>query len=520
MSVSREIELKLDLDPQSLKAVRDRCLKSVGSDQVARERLTSVYFDTKKLSLHRKGLSLRVRSRGEECIQTLKRREGGGGLFDRLEWNSEIAGDEPDLSNVDNCVFRSVLDAKRLRSRLRPVFTSEVVRTVWHIRSGGADIEVALDEGHVTAAGRSDSFAELELELKSGPRSELFEVARSLLPARGLKLGVLANSERGYALLTMGNPASFKSEPLFLERTISTEDAFKSIVRGCIRHFRINEALLIETRGPEPLHQCRVALRRLRTAISLFKDVIADEEVKHLKSRLRSLSQKLGEVRDLDVFLGKLEEPHDGNAEMTLVNEEVLERARNDREQACDRVIGALRRKRSKPLMFDILAWSEAGPWLSIVDQTALARRREPIESFAADVLDRRSRKIRKRGRNLEDLDPPARHDVRIEAKKLRYATEFFSSLAITKKHRRRHESFSTALVSFQEHLGELNDVATGDNLARNAAQRAGSASTEGGRPGRDRAARRSMKAATSAFREIAKAKPFWGSRSSSESKG
>jgi CHAD domain-containing protein len=248
--------------------------------------------------------------------------------------------------------------------------------------------------------------------------------------------------------------------------------------------------------------------------MSLFKEVIRDDQVEELTERLRSLTQKLGEARDLDVFLGKLREPHGERAEAAPETDELVRQTAKDREQAYNRVLAALRGKRHQALMFDILAWSEDGPWLSSSDQATQTRRREPIESFAADVLDRRTRRIRRRGRNLEELDPPARHDVRIEAKKIRYATEFFASLATTKKRRRRHETFSMALVSLQEHLGELNDLATGDNLARNAGQRAGAALGLGGRTAGAEVAKSSLKAATSAFREIAKAKPFWGSAS------
>jgi inorganic triphosphatase YgiF len=394
MSVPREVELKIYLDSPSLKALRHG-LTSMAPEDVARERLTSVYFDTKKLSLHRKGLSLRIRRQAERRIQTLKGgKEGGGGLFDRLEWNADVAGDSPDLSGICETPFWPVLDAGRLSSRLRPVFTTEVDRTVWRVRSGGADVEVALDEGRVSAGDKMLPFAELEIELKSGSRSELFNVARSLLPSGRLKPGVLAKSERGYALLMTEQPASFKAEALFVEPNVSIEEAFKAIVRGCIRHFRMNEALLIETRGPEPLHQCRIALRRLRTALSLFKDVIADEEVEKLKARLRSLTQKLGVARDLDVYLGKLE-----GAAITSETDEVVERVRKDREHAYDRVIA-----RSEGLIFDILAWSEAGLWLSSLDKEIQARREEPIDSFAADVLARRTRKIRKRGRHLAEL--------------------------------------------------------------------------------------------------------------------
>src|SRR5687767_6471395 len=116
MGVPREVELKIDLDPSSLKALRDRTVASMAPQDIVREKLTSIYFDTKKLSLHRKGFSLRIRRQGERNVQTLKGgKEGGGGLFNRVEWNTDVAGDRPDLTHVGETPFGSVLDPGRLQ---------------------------------------------------------------------------------------------------------------------------------------------------------------------------------------------------------------------------------------------------------------------------------------------------------------------------------------------------------------------------------------------------------------------
>ena len=79
MSVPREVELKIDLDLSSLKILRKVSLAPIASEEITREKLTSVYFDTKKLSVHRKGLSLRIRQEGKRSIQTLKGRQEGRG---------------------------------------------------------------------------------------------------------------------------------------------------------------------------------------------------------------------------------------------------------------------------------------------------------------------------------------------------------------------------------------------------------------------------------------------------------
>lgn len=521
MDVPRELELKLAVEPAVARRLRAGRAPPLRKDEAARKRLTSAYFDTKAFLLQRRGFSLRVRDEDGRRLQTLKSDSGrGAGVFDRMEWEAEIEGDAPDLSLLQQNPLRPALPVKRLRDRLRPLFRTEIERTAWRVRSDSAVIEVALDEGQVIAGEKTESFAELELELKSGAPSELFNLARALVPEDARRLGVLAKSDRGYALVQNETPAAFKAEPVRLEPDAPTADAFRTIIRACIRHFRLNERLVLDTRGVEPLHQCRVAMRRLRTALSVFKEVVADDEVEGLKVRLRALSQQLGEARDLDVFLAKLQQPDHAALEGEPNQAEVVERVGKDRDKAYDRVIATLRRKRFRSLMFDVLAWSEAGPWLASDDPAARARRARPIERFAAAELKRRRRKIRKRGRRLAKMNPPARHDVRIAAKKLRYASEFFSSLAKGKKNQKRREGFAKALEQLQEHLGDLNDLATRDKIVRETSRHAGKPAERGARSGgpvgppsgTGREVKRSLAAATSAFREFADAKPFWPS--------
>ena len=514
---AHERELKLELEPAAAQALRAGRVQGLSAKGAVRENLTSVYFDTKRFSLRRKGLSLRVRFDGDRRLQTVKGDGGAGaGVFDRPEWETEIKGSKPHLARLRESPFASAFP-KRLQGRLKPVFRTEVERTKWLIRFETAEIEVALDRGKVIGAGKEEPFAEVELELKSGALPELFNLARTILPAKALKLGVLTKSERGYALVNDAAANSFKGPPFDLRPEVPAAEAFKSIVTACIRHFRLNERLLLRTRSAEALHQSRVALRRLRTAFSLFKEIIADDQVDELKDRLRSLSQLLGEARDLDVFIAKLQQPDNG---MGLDDGELLAGMQRKREQTYDRLIAALQGTQFETLIFDVLAWSETGPWLA--DEAAQGQRQQPIESFAAAVLDRQRRKIRKRGRRLKELNPPARHDVRIEAKKLRYASEFFSSLAKGRKNQKRHAAFAKALEELQEHLGELNDLATSESIVRTAAagpdgQFEADAASTGDRPtteafvlaqGRD--LKRSLAAAATAFRDFSDAKPFW----------
>lgn len=517
MSVPREIELKLELDPSAAGGIRHRVSAVLGPVGEATRRLTSVYYDTPKNGLRRRGLSLRVRQDGERRIQTLKA-DGAtsAGLFDRPEWESEVADAGPDPS-----LFADQQAGRALGSRgpFGPIFETSIDRTTWIVEEGASRIEVVVDEGTVSAGDAVSRMAEAELELKQGSPADLFRVARRLAEAGPLRIGVRSKSERGYALLDGKPLQAVKAGAVALNRKMNAGSAFQVVARACISHFRLNETGLVETRAPEPLHQARVGMRRLRSALSLFKDVVADEEVEGIRRELRKLSRLLGEARNLDVYRDRVlgaererEADEPGLAEFEAQIEA-------DRERAYDRVVRKLGSKRFRTFMIDLVTWIEAGPWLAGDDVAEV--RDENVWTFAAAVLDRRRRKVRKKGRRLNHLDPAARHLVRIEAKKLRYASEFFAALVKGGKAKRRHKEFIAALEELQTCLGDLNDIQTGHEMVEKLARAARGAVVgaevphflfAAGHAAGEQNSREAalLTSATKAHRSFVDAKPFW----------
>ncbi|NNM73497.1 CYTH and CHAD domain-containing protein [Enterovirga aerilata] len=506
MSDPRELELKLEVGPRGLARLKSRGLKQLG-EASARERLASVYFDTADRRLREKGLSLRVRSVGGRHLQTVKGiADGPGiGLFERSEWESEVAGPRPDLAAAARTPVQEAL-AEKGAGGLRPVFAAEVERTIWLVESEGSTIEVALDEGTIAAEGASRQVAELELELKRGSAADLFALARRLDEAGALRLGVLTKSEQGYRLAEGEAQGFHKAEAVKLKRGTPTAAAFAAIVRACLRHFRLNESGVVEARLPEALHQARVAMRRLRSALSLFKELLGDPESDEIRKRLRTLSGHLGHARNLDVYLART---GTDAAEGRPADPAWIARLRAEREEAYDRIAKVLASKRFRRLMLDLLAWVEDGAWRRPADPDARARLKRPIEVSAAAILDKRRRRVRRRGRDLAELDPEMRHEVRIEAKKLRYAAEFFSGLVEHKAGRKGLKRFLSALEELQEALGDLNDLETARTLHADAEARA----EEGGAPSPDDEAGREaelLERAVAAHRAFSDAKPFW----------
>lgn len=432
-----EVELKLELDPADRAMVQTADLFRGSEGQTAQ--LVSAYFDTPDRDLDRAGFVLRVRQKGDRRIQTIKA-EGAAaaGLFARPEWECDIAGEAPVLDNATSPLRQSVGDA--VLAQIEQLFETRVTRTTHVIAIDGATIELAIDEGEVRAGEDSAPLCEIELELLSGPPAALFAAARRLNETVPLRLGVRSKSERGHALASgTRQDKAAKAEPIVLDPAGDPQGAFATIAHACLRHFRLNEALLMRTGEAGAVHQARVALRRLRSAFTLFAPLLDEDAMAdRLRADLRWLASALGDVRALDVLIGKTEESL--RVPLLAARAHASAQARQD-----------LASPRAQRMMIDLAEWLMLGLWRSHpIDRT--------LGHFAADRLDRQRRRLKRRSRHIAKLDTEERHKVRIEAKKLRYAAEFFRSLYPGGKARRRYDVLLTPLVALQDHLGELND--------------------------------------------------------------
>jgi triphosphatase len=285
MSRGQEIELKLEVDEGGAKLLRRHPL--LDGHRCCAQQQVSTYFDTEECALKKAGFSLRVRQTEDQYVQTIKQQgNGSAGLFERPEWEQRLEAAEVDLEAADETPLRDIL-TKKVRNRLEPVVKSDVQRTVWSIMRGGSEVELTLDEGTITGGENSQRLIELEIELKKGSAASLIEVARELAGQVPLRLGVLTKAERGYALASGGTGKAAKAEPIPLHPEMNSADGFAAIANACLRHYRLNEGLVVERREPAALHQSRVAMRRLRSAFSLFRPVIGDDEYQRLREEVR-----------------------------------------------------------------------------------------------------------------------------------------------------------------------------------------------------------------------------------------
>src|SRR5262245_32487763 len=516
----QEIELKFEVPIASLSGLnRGSLLKGVRSSGRKPANFVSVYFDTKKLKLRRKAVSLRVRRIGRRIVQTVKQ-ETGPATFVRNEWEHDIDGQYPDLELVRETPLDSLV-SKKLRRRLMPMFETRVRREVFQLQRGKSEIELSIDKGEIEAGRKIRPICEVELELKRGQPGDLFRIARALLEEVPAQLTIASKAERGYRLLTGEKPGPVKALAIVLTPDADVQSAFQRIAWACMHQLIANQPVMLSG-DPDGVHQMRVALRRLRAAISFFSGMLADAETGNLKSELKWLAGELGPARELEIFFKRVVKPVvDGKpnrAGVVTLSRDLRQR----REDAIIRAHAAADSARFRKLVLDTAAWIEAGDWISNPDISACTLREQLISVAAANELRRRWKKLLKRGKRLDELDAKRRHRMRIQGKKLRYAAEFFAGAFSDKKSMRRQRKFVASLEGLQDALGDLNDIVVHEKLSERLVD--GDSTAYGARAGCARkafaAGRLSgreearigpvLKQAKQAYKAFAKSKPFW----------
>ncbi|AQR68290.1 hypothetical protein BZG29_07890 [Janthinobacterium sp. LM6] len=467
-----EIELKLLLAQQDVARLRAHpLLAQQAQGEVQLLQMHDIYVDTPDLQLCRHQAGLRVRQVDGRWVQTLK--AGGSvnsGLHSRHEWEGEVSGPQPDLAALDSAIgrkqpIRALLRQDVIRDALQPVFTTRMERTVWQLRTPqGDEIECVLDQGVIESgadgangAVRSVPVSEIELELKQGQAASLFDVALALLQDVPLQLGHMSKAERGYRLAVSQPLQAVKAQPLALDAAMSVEQVFLAIAGNCLEQISGNQDGVAAGEDVESVHQMRVGLRRLRSALGMFKSLLALPEA--LKAELDWLGGALGEARDWDVLAGNTLAQLDGEAQAdaAALAEAAHAQARLKHAQAAQAVTSA----RYTACMLGLQRWLQARAWRDSCSARQVRRLDARVSPFARATLRKDQRRLVKRGKRLLHATPLQRHRVRIAAKKTRYATEFFASLFAA----RAVQPYVGRLSVLQDELGWLNDVQVADRL-------------------------------------------------------
>jgi triphosphatase len=262
-------------------------------------------------------------------------------------------------------------------------------------------------------------------------------------------------AERGYALLKGEVASAVRATPISLGDDLSSGEAFSRIGMSCLHHLAAN-AQVVAAGQAEGVHEMRVGLRRLRAAISLFRDVTRDSELKAVKEGLRWLMEELAPARDVDVLVKEAVTPmREANPDKPEIA--VLEKnLKGERTERFEHAREAVSSDRFRQVVLQTALWLLDGNWSRNKNGRSAKIQHQAVSRVAADILDRRARKIIKKAKKLKKLDDRRRHKLRIGVKKLRYGCDFFDSLFDHPKRRYRYEKVLTKL---QDNLGKANDI-------------------------------------------------------------
>ncbi len=461
-TIPDEIELRLVASPDVLARVRDApaVIERARNKGVVR-RLEAIYYDTPDRLLMQDGLALRVRRNGKRYVQTIKRASGSDPMV-RGEWESRVATMAPDLSNLPGEIaapFDRFGD-----DNLVPIFATRVRRHSRALDLPGCLVEIALDEGVIEAGERSEPVSEIELELKEGGAGVLYELGLSLLDVAPLRVSVHSKAERGYALAFDMPPATLKAGPAGIDPEDTVDEAAAKLLANCQHHLMANLAAAQSGQSPEGVHQARVALRRLRTAIAILRRELPAASLQALATDARSLARTLGAVRNWDVFVTETVAEID-KANLPDVD---LCKLRSAAEPFRGRSHAGLQEELEKPqtnrFLLSLGRLIERRSWRDDVASETLPILTEQASVLASRCLARLQRKTFKQGRHFRHLQPEARHALRLTLKKLRYAAEFFVPLYAEQS---LAQKYLKGLSRLQDALGTDNDVTTTRTLLR-----------------------------------------------------
>lgn len=456
-----EIELKLLVDAERMAHFNAAPVIAANArSKGTRKHLKSVYYDTADRALRNSGLSLRVRQSGARFVQTVKT-EAVDDPLRRGEWEASVPSLAPDLALAMPFIpekLREHLETQPLEA----VFTADIHRHARMIDLPSGTVEIAFDQGELTAGERSLPVSEIELELKSGSAGAIYEIALRLAEHGAVKPSIRSKSARGFDLAADKPPAARRPRKLQLDASVTLDEAFETILRSCLHHLLQSLPAAEDGRNPEGVHQLRVSLRRLRSALDLMRSVGALSNLDALRSEAKWLAQDLSAARDWDVF--QLETlPMIASACPAVAGFDTLGRAAARRQsEAYRKAHRALGDRRCAVFLIGLGGWIETRGWRNDVAAEDLGQLAEPAVNFAERILSEQHAKVLKRGRRFKSLSAEQVHRVRLAAKRLRYLSEFLLPLFADRKSAKR---YSRRLAGLQEELGAFNDMAVTASL-------------------------------------------------------
>ncbi len=441
-----EFELKFEIPPARLKSVASAVLEG----KATRQRLLASYFDTPDSALARHGIVVRLRKEGRLWLQTAKGPTAN--MLQRLEHNVTLApqraGIVPalDLSRhrgtpVGKAIAKALgLKGDQVVPSLELLYGTDVQRISRQLVHGGSVVELALDQGRVFANGHSQSICELEVELKEGTPRDAVDLARQWCAVHDLWISTIAKSMKGQRL-RQAEPFGQAVSAVAPEYAplVTAHDMMNAVVLACLGQILPNASELGSgSQNPDHVHQLRVGIRRLRTALRELAG-LTDAINPAWEEALVNAFRALGAHRD--------------QSHLALVFQPQLLAAGGpaidfmDTQGKSPDAGEAVRAPDFQAALLSLLGYVQR-------EATDGAQTPADLKKAVASRLDKLHKRALRDGKKFLALNQEQQHDVRKRLKRLRYLIELTAPLFSTGKRKR----MATALKPVQVALGLYND--------------------------------------------------------------
>jgi triphosphatase len=353
-------------------------------------------------------------------------------------------------------------DQATLPSPLAPLAAFEGRRSISVHRFGDQTVTLTAEKGILRAVTSERPAARIRL---SGEEQAVRAAAALIAAALPVSVPLTSLAADGIAMATGQTAAARHAGPPMLTGTILGVSAALSHILGHLIDVILANAPRAkrpDAEGADAVHQMRVAVRRARSALSIFRPALPAGNLDAVTALVKDLGARLGPTRDWDVFA-------DETAPAVLAalpGDERLGRlivAADRRRAECRKTLAAYLAGPDFRQFGIALAWFVAARfWLPPEpDPAELVEPPPALTDFAGQVLQHRWKKLISAGKGVDELDIPSLHGVRLRAKRARYAAEMFATM----HHSKSAHRFIRRLSALQQRLGVMNDGAVATHL-------------------------------------------------------
>ncbi len=450
-----EVELKFGIPPENTQKIQ----KQINTKTAHQQKLLAYYFDTPEKALGKQGIAIRIRFEDNQWVQTLKAH--GDGITKRIEINHILPLDatspetldittlKPDLSLIEQedilKKLNKILPIEQLNQELVIQYYTDIDRISRKTKKNQSTIEIAYDTGKVGAGDNPDNHQpihEIEFELVQGDINDLLEVAQTWVNRHQLYFSTISKAERGSLLLknkAFAKPVKANLSQLQSDKNISQQQFLQQVVSNCLLQILPNATAIAEgSPDGNHVHQLRVGIRRLRTALKSFKK-FSELLDPTWQQTLKQTFCLLGEYRDKEILISKTQPMLEQQGSPVISWDTMQTHLPADVVKANEFQLLLL-----ALMKFTLLPAVEDSP---------------KAKKTISKKLTKLFNEIVEASENFANLETEQQHEIRKNLKTLRYLSEFAVPLYASRK---QAKAFMKYLEPIQDVLGEYNDNAVG----------------------------------------------------------